>query len=638
MYLRHKIRRNPNNFNGKKIINILAEERKPEIIDKRYKCIFISNLFLLTLISVFSFINAPLVISFRLFTPFLGFAIVSWFLLLIISGFQAGLLLSNARKFRPFHHLVILVSVVSFVSPIICIFAVALQVISYLFLNSHKKIIISSMVWGALSLLLIPVVGFLFLLIIGGATQLSKNDTTSYTIQDSDTNKNILLDKKDENYNKVEIQKQWLTAMTWNIGYASTGSEADYFYDTNNAGKAGSMGKAKDLATVNAHLDGIKEFIKVAVTGGELETSIDDKHPLYDGDGDKINVNSKILTIPKIDFGMIQEVDRPSVRSMYTDQPKIIADLMPDYDLQFVNNFKVGLLPAPFKDPNGQVDAGLLSFSSYNIDSKLASYNDDLIIDGPKKPRRVSLNSPGKGLDGIFNLKRAIGLVDYEANNGKTLHMANVHLSAFSHDKEKRNKEYIEIINLLVKWEEAGDYFVMGGDWNTDIMDAYYYTKAKNIYEGSGEDYSQSLSNENIFGYKYKINSLRSLDAFDIAKFPNAFRQFIASRKNTDKQINFYADPAINNSSIRCAGQRWQGAYATRNGVKVNAPFKPNDYVPTQATIDGFLTSSNITVDDINQPVITIQQGWHSNPMNPTHPSLYADSDHNPVIMRFKLN
>ncbi|RTZ68415.1 MAG: hypothetical protein DSZ21_01800, partial [Tenericutes bacterium] len=258
-------------------------------------------------------------------------------------------------------------------------------------------------------------------------------------------------------------------------GYAATGSEADYFYDEKFGGGFGTYGKAPSRAVVDNHLEGIKQFLRAATRGtkkgAELYTSRDEKHPRNNSNSNnentiKVTFNSNTqptnveqtngdLNLPTLDFGFLQEVDKPSIRSLYTDQPSIIAETIGDqYDLEYVRNLKDAVLPVPLLDPGGQVDAGVLTFSRFGVDHKSA--------------RRVSLNSAGTGLDGIFNLKRAIGLIDFDVTmpggGTKTLHLANIHASAFPQDFIKRQKEYFRLIQLIEEWKENDNYFLIGGD------------------------------------------------------------------------------------------------------------------------------------------------------------------------------
>ena len=620
MYLKHKIRKNPNRNGFKNEIQIVSNYVEPKILSRRYKVLFITAFILMIFISTTAFIVNPLFISFRLFTPELIILLVSEVLLipiLILMFIEKRHKIRSASKAeRITHDVILFIILISFISFILMMIAFVAFSISYLVLTTRKNVLLRSFVVGFLAVLIAPLSYFVTLMTVGYITQLPKNETTSFLIQNSSKNNGL---------NKIPTNKE-LNILSWNIGYAATGSEADYFYDEKFNGENGSYGKAPSLDVVNNHLDGIKQFLDAAThVGKKITTSYDEKNP-------RDKKSTPVSFANQIDFGFLQEVDKPSVRSMYTDQPSIIANTIGDeYDVEFVRNIKNAMLPVPLFDANGQVEGGLLTFSKYNVDHS--------------KARRISLNSAGSGVDGIFNLKRAIGLIDFRVDNGKILHLANIHASAFPQDYLKREKEYFRLIQLIEEWKKDGNYFIVGGDWNTDILDAYYYTQAKNKFSGAGQWISEEDRKENIFGQNNNnINEVQPLSVMNIAKYPNEFRKYVKVNN-----LKLGADNARNHASMRSNGDKWEGPFPIRNGKRLSSDEdwdlnahnyedlhfnKDTDYVPSVAVIDGFITSSNVTINRTE----TIQQGWHKNTFNKAHPYLFADSDHNPVLMSFKLN
>ena len=418
--------------------------------------------------------------------------------------------------------------------------------------------------------------------------------------------------KNDKEQSLQEVPKgEDLNILSWNIGYAATGSESDYFYDEKFNGEFGTYGKAPSRAVVDNHLEGITQFLKTATQGGEIKTSYDEKTPFDEETTTlKFTDSNSNNDFKKIDFGFLQEVDKPSVRSLYTDQPSIVSNAIGDnFDVEYVRNMKNALLPVPMFDQGGQVEAGILTFSRYNVDHS--------------KARRISLNSTGSGVDGIFNLKRAIGLIDFKVAGGKTLHLANIHASAFPQDYLKREKEYFRLIQLIEEWKKDGNYFIVGGDWNTDILDAYYYTQAENKFSGAGQWISEQYRQDNLFGKNNQsIKGVQPLSVMDIAKYPNEFRKYAKANN-----LKLGADNEKYHASMRSDGDKWEGPFPMRNGKifssekdwDLNASNyesfnfnKDTDYVPSVSVIDGFITSSNVDIKWTH----TIQQGWHKNAFN----------------------
>ena len=579
---------------------MITKNKKESIVksinDRVIYSLIILNILFASLSTLFGFLDNPFYTKFRLSTPSLIVEMIFGSFLLVGLALQFFMLLKTNKNSILWMVAISLMVPIIFLN-IIGFIALPVFVVA---LMAHKNIN-NKKVWfpvaASLTVLALPAATFITLLSWAAATTLDSEDATSYTI-------------KDVNNNNLNISKnKEMSIISWNLGYASTGSEMDYFYDVNYNGVHGSRGRAWSKTQVADHMKGITEFIKVATNGGSVK-SVTTAAETKDFNG----VNSNMLKdvqIPKVDFMFLQEVDKPSVRSMYFDEPKMIADSVKNYDIQYVNNFKVGVVPAPFLDQNGQVDAGVLTLSKYNIDHS--------------KARRYSLNSAGKGIVGMMNLKRAIGYTEYKVGS-KLLHLANVHMSAFPEDKEKRDKEYRTIIDLIKKWQKNGDYVIFGGDWNTDITDQYYYEKNLNTKKPNSFKNSKDIMNKsNVASFlgisnrkMTKGKNLNNLGVYDISKFTEYFRKNISK-----KGYKLGVDMNVKHPTMRMSGEVW-------NGYQAKLKNHGSDF----GIIDGFLVSSNVKI----KTTTTIQQGWHKNNLNKKHPYSFADTDHNPVLMKFELN
>ena len=558
----------------------------------RYLILSITTILFVILSTIFGFIDSPFFTRFRLSTPLLIMEMVFGTFAIIGVSIQTICLYKNKKKLL-YHLIAFGVTIPVIFLNVFGFIAVPMLVASIILVNKQgsKKLLLP--LATGFSILIAPIGALVTLLSWAAATSFNKDETTSFEIQSSKTAER----------HRIVPSGQELSMLTWNLGYASTGSEMDYFYDKDYNGVNGTKGKAWSHNQVQGHMDGILKFLK-ATQGGSLQ-HIEDANYVK---GDKLTTLNFNKTV---DFMFLQEVDRPSVRSMYFDEVSMVAKALPDFDAEFVNNMRVGLLPAPMMDPNGQVDAGVMTLSKYNIDHS--------------KAKRISLNSVGTGVDAIFNLKRAIGYTEYKTDNNKTLHMLNIHTSAFPDDKEKRNKEYNTVITLINKWKNTGDYVIIGGDWNSDITDQYFYEKLQTGVNSETETKMKinDLNNNGFLGIKKRTLSknkkdfmnLSSLNQFDIAKYTDTFRNGIA---NTGYKM--ITDMKRNHPTMRIAATKWTG-YKAKKDKKVDF-----------AIIDGFLVSKNV-----DATAETIQQGWHKNAMNPEHPYAFADSDHNPVIMNFRL-
>ena len=166
-----------------------------------------------------------------------------------------------------------------------------------------------------------------------------------------------------------------LELLSWNIGYAGLGKGSDFVMD------GGEHMRAADRETVQRYLAGISETVR-------------------SGDYDLV---------------LLQEVDVNSSRTYSIDETGTLAS----GDAAFALNYSCGYVPNPntyFIDPFGKIHSGLLSCSSYAVESS----------------ERRSLPCPFSWPLRIVNLKRCL-LVSYLPVEGSDarLVLVNLHLEAY---------------------------------------------------------------------------------------------------------------------------------------------------------------------------------------------------------------
>ncbi len=202
-----------------------------------------------------------------------------------------------------------------------------------------------------------------------------------------------------------------LNLLTWNIGYAGTGDEADFFMD------GGHDVLAKDRATVLKHIHNI-----VAALHQESEE-------LY----------------------LLQEVDSASRRSYYIDQLQLIASALQNYDRSFALNYDVWFVPYPFTRPTGRVRSGLLSLGAYR----------------PREATRVQLPGSVPWPISSFVLDRCLLVWRLPREGGQEWVVANVHLAAYDADGSLRRQELRYLRDFAAREFQAGNSVIIGGDWNS---------------------------------------------------------------------------------------------------------------------------------------------------------------------------
>lgn len=200
-----------------------------------------------------------------------------------------------------------------------------------------------------------------------------------------------------------------LNVFDWNIGYCGLGDDMSFFYD----------GGEKVRTTKERTLENLS------------------------------HVKRTILNHDSIDFYLLQEVDRSSRRSYYTNQLDSISIVLNDFVPEFGLNYKVAFVPVPPNNPLGKVDGGLVSFSKYKA----------------FKSFRYSFPGNYAWPKGLFLLDRCFLVQRFYTSNGKELVIINTHNSAYD-DGSLRKKQMEVMKNFLLSEYEKGNYIIVGGDWN----------------------------------------------------------------------------------------------------------------------------------------------------------------------------
>lgn len=201
-----------------------------------------------------------------------------------------------------------------------------------------------------------------------------------------------------------------LSLVIWNIGYAGLGEESDFFYD-------GGTTVRMEEETVRKNFNGIRDFV---------------------------------VSNDSVDVFMLQEVDYGSKRSYGINEYDLLAEGLNDYSSSTCLNYNVGFVPVPYLNPMGSVEAGLVNFSKYT----------------PSESIRYQYPSSYSWPNRIYFLDRCCLLNRYPLPNGKSLVLINTHNSAYD-DGGMKKVEMNYLKELVTKEHEAGNYVIVGGDWNT---------------------------------------------------------------------------------------------------------------------------------------------------------------------------
>lgn len=245
--------------------------------------------------------------------------------------------------------------------------------------------------------------------------------------------------------------------ITWNVGYCSLGSNADFFMD------GGKMVNTADKERVDLNLNKI----------------------------------IKKLQAENPDFIFLQEVDVKSKRSHRTNEKVAFQENFKDYESAFATNFKVPFIPYPLP-PIGKVYSGIQTLSQYDI----------------SEASRIALPTSFKWPYRLGNLKRCLLITRLPIDGmNKELVLINLHLEAYDSGEGKIMQTKV-FKSVLEEEIEKGNYVIAGGDFNQQFSstDASSYPILSSDYWAPGiineSDFDSSLK----FYQPSQVPSCRSLD------------------------------------------------------------------------------------------------------------------------------
>lgn len=244
-----------------------------------------------------------------------------------------------------------------------------------------------------------------------------------YRIED-----NFVLQTENVIARKAGLNRSY-TVMTYNTGFGAYSPDYSFFMDTgvmdDGTEVVGKYAKGRDKADVKKNVDGQTDIIKNA----------------------------------DADFYFLQEVDEKADRSYGINMKSVFSAAFENRSATYAENFHTANLFYPFNDPIGRTDAGILTLSSYNIQSAV----------------RRSFPLTDNFIDKLFDLDRcfAVHYLPLEGSD-KFLVLINLHMSAYDKGGAVRAQQ-LEMLNGVLKEERAkGNYVVAGGDFNHCLIADYF--------------------------------------------------------------------------------------------------------------------------------------------------------------------
>lgn len=236
---------------------------------------------------------------------------------------------------------------------------------------------------------------------------------------------NVDIEVKNDQDGEIEIGKEY-TALTYNIGFGAYDRDYSFFMDE---------------GVMN---DGTK-------TKGKYGKAVSKENVLKNTNG-----SIEILKSVNADFMMLEEVDTKSTRSYKVNQYEMITSTFNNYSISYASNFHSGYLPYPLNDMHGTVNSGLLTMSRFNM----------------KESKRIELPVETKFPTKFFDLDRCLNLTRYKVGE-KDLVMITAHLSAYDEGGVYRQKQLLLLNELMSEEYSKGNYVIVGGDFNHDLVNSY---------------------------------------------------------------------------------------------------------------------------------------------------------------------
>lgn len=168
------------------------------------------------------------------------------------------------------------------------------------------------------------------------------------------------------------------------------------------------------------------------------------------------------------DFVLIQEADVDATRSYHVNERYMVTVAFSEYSYAYAQNYDSPYLFYPISEPHGKNKAGIISLSKYKVDSAV----------------RRSLPIEDSFMK-LVDLDRCYSVCRLPLDNGKTLCLYNLHLSAYSSDGSIAVEQLKILFEDMKAKYEAGNYIVCGGDFNKDILG-----NSPEIFGISGEDFT----------------------------------------------------------------------------------------------------------------------------------------------------
>lgn len=222
----------------------------------------------------------------------------------------------------------------------------------------------------------------------------------------------IILNPNNNQPVKLQPHRQY-TAMTYNIGYGAYPPKYSFFMD------GGKYSLAFSHHAVEKNMAGI------------------------------IKTTNRVAP----DLAFYQEIDVNGDRSRHVNEVRQLTKQASEYSSLYGQNYDSPYLFYPITEPIGRAKSGLLTLVKAHINT---ATRYSLPID--------------KGVSKLTDLDRAFTATQVPVNNGKTLTIINIHMSAYTKNTAIQRAQFQKLFNYLEQKYRQGNYVMVAGDYNHTIL------------------------------------------------------------------------------------------------------------------------------------------------------------------------
>lgn len=161
---------------------------------------------------------------------------------------------------------------------------------------------------------------------------------------------------------------------------------------------------------------------------------------------------SDVINKTGADFVLLQEVDLDGTRTYHIDELELLNEFIKGYYYAYSVNYNSKFMLVPPWQPHGANKSCLVTYSKGAI---AETVRRSLPID--------------EGIGKYFDYDRCYAVSKIPLANEKMLCIYNVHLSAYSDDKNMKNAQLEMLFNDMENEYKMGNYVVCGGDFNRNM-------------------------------------------------------------------------------------------------------------------------------------------------------------------------